>query len=271
MKLFGNGIERGARGLLALATAASLLMPVAPAHAERIANPVAEFAGMDKITGRITSFDVYVDETVQFGALQVTPKVCYSRDDAEAQKVDAFVEVDEITLDRKIRRIFSGWMFADSPALNAVEHAIYDVWLTGCKPSSDVPAPEGVVAAHPAPVPVSEAQEAAETQKPAGTPVPAVSGQPQQAGGDVTPPATAAPAQDTGTLRQPDSVPPLDAPREIPGMAPGDALPPLDNPQQVPSNAPGDLLPPLDIPQGAEEGQPVPQAPVTKPGSVGLF
>jgi hypothetical protein len=109
--------------------------------AARLSNPVAVFAGIDKITGRITTFDVYVNETVQYGALQVTPKVCYSRDDTEAQKIDAFVEVDEITLDRKIRRIFSGWMFADSPGLNAVEHAIYDVWLTGCKEKSDVPAP----------------------------------------------------------------------------------------------------------------------------------
>lgn len=110
-------------------------------QAARIDNPVAVFAGIDKITGRITAFDVYIGETVQFGALQVTPKVCYSRDDSEAQKIDAFVEVDEITLDRKIRRIFGGWMFADSPALNAVEHAIYDVWLTGCKQKSDVPPP----------------------------------------------------------------------------------------------------------------------------------
>ena len=111
------------------------------ASAERLSNPVAVFAGIDKITGRITTFDVYIDETVQYGALQVTPKVCYSRDDSEAQRIDAFVEVDEITLDRKIRRIFTGWMFAASPGLNAVEHAIYDVWLTGCKQESDVPAP----------------------------------------------------------------------------------------------------------------------------------
>lgn len=111
------------------------------ANAARLENPVAVFAGIDKITGRITAFDVYVGETVQYGALQVTPKVCYSRDDTEAQKIDSFVEVDEITLDRKIRRIFSGWMFADSPGLNAVEHPIYDIWLTGCKEKSDVPAP----------------------------------------------------------------------------------------------------------------------------------
>ena len=110
--------------------------------AARIDNPVAVFSGLDKITGRITTFDVYVNETVQFGALQVTPKACYSRDQTEAQKIDGFVEVDEITLDRKIRRIFTGWMFADSPGLNAVEHPIYDVWLKDCKATSDVPAPD---------------------------------------------------------------------------------------------------------------------------------
>jgi hypothetical protein len=110
--------------------------------AARIDNPVAVFSGLDKITGRITTFDVYVNETVQFGALQVTPKACYSRDQSEEQKVDGFVEVDEITLDRKIRRIFTGWMFAASPGLNAVEHPIYDVWLKDCKANSDVPAPD---------------------------------------------------------------------------------------------------------------------------------
>ncbi len=131
--------------LRALAVSLIALLPVAgtvsPASAARIENRVAVFSGIDKITGRITSFDVYLNETVQFGALQVTPKVCYSRDDTEAQKIDAFIEVDEITLDRKIKRIFTGWMFADSPGLNAVEHPIYDVWLTGCKQESDVPAP----------------------------------------------------------------------------------------------------------------------------------
>jgi hypothetical protein len=112
------------------------------ASAERISNPIAEFTGVDKITGRIITFDVYIDETVQFGALQVTPRVCYSRPIEEAPRTDSFVEVDEITLDRKIRRIFTGWMFAESPGLNAVEHAVYDVWLKSCKQQSDVPAPK---------------------------------------------------------------------------------------------------------------------------------
>ncbi|MFB2563452.1 DUF2155 domain-containing protein [Rhizobium sp. IMFF44] len=132
--------------LRALAVAGVVLvagiLAASTAEAARIANPVAVFSGLDKITGRITTFDVYVNETVQFGALQVTPRACYSRDDTEQQKVDGFVEVDEITLDRRIRRIFTGWMFADSPGLNAVEHPIYDVWLKECKQKSDVPAPD---------------------------------------------------------------------------------------------------------------------------------
>ncbi len=123
-------------------TGTAILSMVTAADAARITNPVAVFSGIDKITGRITTFDVYIGETVQFGALQVTPRVCYSRDDTEAPKTDTFVEVDEITLDRKIRRIFTGWMFADSPGLNAVEHPVYDVWLNSCKAKSDLPPPD---------------------------------------------------------------------------------------------------------------------------------
>ncbi|MDQ0320340.1 hypothetical protein QO002_002478 [Pararhizobium capsulatum DSM 1112] len=125
---------------------AAFSVAVFPAHAERVSNPVAVFSGIDKITGRITTFDVYIGETVQFGALQVTPRVCYSRDDTEAPKTTTFVEVDEITLDRKIRRIFTGWMFADSPGLNAVEHPVYDVWLQSCKAKSDLPPPDTAAA-----------------------------------------------------------------------------------------------------------------------------
>jgi len=100
---------------------------------ERIANPTASFSGLDKISGRIIMFEVALNETVQFGALQVTPRACYTRPPTETQNTTSFVEVDEITLKAEIRRIFSGWMFANSPGLNAVEHPIYDVWLIDCK------------------------------------------------------------------------------------------------------------------------------------------
>nr|WP_306884951.1 DUF2155 domain-containing protein [Amorphus orientalis] len=113
------------------------------ALADPINNPVAVFSGLDKITGRIITFDVYVGETVQFGALRVTPRACHTQPPSEEPKTTAFVEVDEITLDNKIQRIFTGWMLASSPGLNAVDHAVYDVWLNDCSLTSDVPPPEG--------------------------------------------------------------------------------------------------------------------------------
>jgi hypothetical protein len=119
-----------AAGLLALGSL--------PAAADKIKNPTAVFSGLDKITGRIVSFEVAVDETVQFGALQLTPRVCYTRPPTESAKTTAFLEVDEVTLDNKYRRIFTGWMFAASPGLHAIEHPIYDVWLVDCKGGTDV-------------------------------------------------------------------------------------------------------------------------------------
>ena len=110
---------------------------------QRIANPTAVFSGLDKITGRIISFDVAINETVQFGALQVTPRVCYSRPPTETPNTDSFVEVDEVTLQGEIKRIFTGWMFAASPGLHAVEHPIYDVWLTDCKGGQNPAVAEG--------------------------------------------------------------------------------------------------------------------------------
>ncbi len=134
-----------------------------PAHADRIRNPVAVFAGLDKITARIISFEVNIDETVQFGALQLTPRVCWSRPTSEQPQTTSFVEVDEVTLDNKYRRIFTGWMYASSPGLHGVEHAIYDVWLTECKGGTEV-IPEPKEPEAPA---IAEPRERRERPRPA--------------------------------------------------------------------------------------------------------
>jgi hypothetical protein len=125
------------------------------AYADKFKNPTAIFAGLDKITGRIISFEVAVDETVQFGSLQLTPKVCFTRPATESPQTTSFVEVDEIATGNEYRRIFTGWMFAASPGLNAVEHPVYDLWLTDCKGATDKDlirtAPEAVEVALPEP------------------------------------------------------------------------------------------------------------------------
>jgi hypothetical protein len=106
---------------------------ITPASAEKIQNPIAIFAALDKVTGRISHLEIPINETVQFGALKVTPRVCNTRPPTEAPHTSSFVEVDEIKLNGEVERIFTGWMFADSPGLHGVEHPVFDVWLTDCK------------------------------------------------------------------------------------------------------------------------------------------
>ena len=134
------------RGLVAAASlclaALVLGLSLGQAEAEIIKNPIAVFAALDKVTGRISHLEIPLNQTVEFGALKVTPRVCDSRPPTEAPNTTSFVEVDEVTLTGDVQRIFTGWMFAESPGLNAVEHPVFDVWLTDCEK------PNGSVAQH---------------------------------------------------------------------------------------------------------------------------
>jgi hypothetical protein len=124
--------------------------------AQKIVNKKAVFSGLDKITGRIINFDVDIGETVQFGALRVKPDACYTRPATEATNTDAFVEVEEITLQGEVKKIFSGWMFAASPGLHGVEHPIYDIWLTDCKAPDQTVATQVDTPAPAAPPPAAK-------------------------------------------------------------------------------------------------------------------
>jgi hypothetical protein len=163
-------------GLLGCA-AAAIVATIPAARADKIKNPTAIFAGLDKITGRIISFEVAVDETVQFGALQLTPRVCFTRPPTEPQNTTAFLEVDEVTFTNEYRRIFNGWVFAASPGLHGIEHPIYDVWLTGCKGGTEViaeaPDPDKVES----PKPGEAAPKDASAKKPAAATTTTSSGQ----------------------------------------------------------------------------------------------
>jgi len=109
-----------------------------PASAQQIENPIAVFAALDKVTGRISQLEIPIDEVVQFGSLKVAPRVCYTRAPTKPPKTTGFIEVTEVELEGDEKRIFSGWMFAESPGLNAVEHPVFDVWLTGCRGGSQL-------------------------------------------------------------------------------------------------------------------------------------
>jgi hypothetical protein len=147
---------RSRYGVLALAIMPALAaLGPSDGRADTIKHPVAVFSGLDKITGRIISFEVATDETVQFGSLQITERACHTRPATETPQTTTFIEVDEVDAANEYKRIFSGWMFAASPGLHGVEHPIYDIWLTGCKGGTDpVAAAPNVGAPEPVP-PVS--------------------------------------------------------------------------------------------------------------------
>jgi hypothetical protein len=144
-----------------------------PAFADKIKHPTAVFSGLDKITGRIISFEAAIDETVQFGSLQITPRVCFSRPPTEAPRTDVFAEVDEVGEDKTSHRIFTGWMFADSPGMHGIEHPVYDIWLTDCKGGTQIIHEAPDVADAPLPDAGAPDPTAAPSADPKATPTPA--------------------------------------------------------------------------------------------------
>src|SRR3954453_5354258 len=106
-----------ARAALALGLVAG---SIGAAQADRIKNPTAVFSGLDKITGRIVSFEVATGETVQFGSRQLPPRVSSTPPPTETPNTTPFVEVDEVALDTKYRHLFTGWMFPSSPGLHGI-------------------------------------------------------------------------------------------------------------------------------------------------------
>jgi hypothetical protein len=131
------GYQRGVRLLMCRAAVAAVMLittqtTALPANAQSIEHGKAVFAALDKVTARISKLEVKIGETAKFGALKITPRACYSRPPTEPPKTTTFVDIEEVQLDGKTQHLFSGWMFAESPGLNAVEHPVYDVWLTEC-------------------------------------------------------------------------------------------------------------------------------------------
>src|SRR6266704_3077369 len=164
------GLPPGQRQPKAVPGSPATLQPgdevVSEPPAQKIVNKKASFSGLDKITGRIINFDEDIGETVQFGALRVKTDACYTRPSTEAANTDAFVEVDEITLQGEVKRIFSGWMYAASPGLHGVEHPIYDIWLTDCKVPDTTMVSAQPDAPKPAPPPAQKRAPPKQAQRP---------------------------------------------------------------------------------------------------------
>ena len=97
---------------------------------------VVTLRGLDKITARITTFEVSEVRSERFGTLRITLRVCRKNPPEETPEVIAFLEINERRPgEKREAQLFSGWMFASSPALNALEHPVYDVWVIDCRNS----------------------------------------------------------------------------------------------------------------------------------------
>jgi hypothetical protein len=128
---------------LALAALLTAIL-VGPAHGETIAEPVALLQGLDKITARISKFEAPVGTRVRFGVLWIRVRDCEKSPPEETPESAAFLEIDELRAGEAQTRVFSGWMFASSPALSALEHPVYDINVLECrKVSGSASAPPG--------------------------------------------------------------------------------------------------------------------------------
>ena len=129
-----------ALALCAVTAAPALAQDRQSGQSARSSQPgsVAILRGLDKVTARTRDLEAPVGEEVEFGALAITVQYCRRRPPEEPPEVFAFLQVDDRRTDgfgAEIdgERIFSGWMFASNPALNPLEHPVYDVWVIDCR------------------------------------------------------------------------------------------------------------------------------------------
>lgn len=116
------------------ATAAHAVVPT-------IEKPTAVLRALDKITARVEELEVPIGSPYKFGTLAITVRACRVTPPEDTPEAAAFLEIGEFKTGVSETPIFRGWMFASSPALSAMEHPVYDIWVTGCKDNAQTTVP----------------------------------------------------------------------------------------------------------------------------------
>ena len=119
---------------LTIAIGFALSLSALPAAADPADTVILET--LDKISARVSRVEVPIGTTITFGSLKITPRHCDKRPPEETPESSVFIEIVEELPDAQPKLEFSGWMFASSPALSALDHPVYDVWVVDCKNSS---------------------------------------------------------------------------------------------------------------------------------------
>jgi hypothetical protein len=115
----------------ALIAAALMASAAAPASADPYG--VAVLQALDKVTARVTTLDAPLGETVKYNTLEIIARACDKKPPEETPESTAFLDIWEARPGEPMQGVFRGWMFASSPAISAMEHPVYDVWVLDCK------------------------------------------------------------------------------------------------------------------------------------------
>ncbi|MFN3076519.1 MAG: DUF2155 domain-containing protein [Alphaproteobacteria bacterium] len=125
--------------LVSLLTA-FLLLPATPSQASEVRASIAVLRWLDKVTARVSTVEVMVGAALRaarIGTLEVIVRTCVTHPPEELPESAAFLDITEIKPGEPASEVFRGWMFASSPALSALEHPVYDVWLLECRNDSN--------------------------------------------------------------------------------------------------------------------------------------
>ena len=122
--------------LSALVALTGVICAPATGIAKSISGDAVIVRALDKVTARTQDLTIIIDETVKYGTLEITARKCLKRPPEDTPETSTFLEIREIKQDEEPLMVFNGWMFASSPALNALEHPVYDVWVIDCKISA---------------------------------------------------------------------------------------------------------------------------------------
>lgn len=136
----------------ARAAAGACLAILLPMTAAAIPGKAVLLQGLDKVTARTVTIEAAIGETFRFGSLEIIVRACDRTPPTEPPESAVFLDIVEVKAGEPKLDIFHGWMFSSSPALNALEHPVYDVWALECL--SDLPSSSGPDFPIPRPKPI---------------------------------------------------------------------------------------------------------------------
>lgn len=95
--------------------------------------PSVRLRSLDKVTARTLTFDAQVGSTIKFGDIYIKVQSCRKPPPVEKSEAASFLQIWQIDkTNQESRWVFSGWMYASSPALSGMDHPVYDVWVIDC-------------------------------------------------------------------------------------------------------------------------------------------